>query len=396
MVCRTEQLGDVTYDYCPEDLPARGDRIQAIMRGRFIDELSGNPLSARLSVSTQLANVNPRVSATGVAGLVANPARRFSGLASNAIGLDMRVSCRRYISQTFNASLGPFNTALGDPADFPAFFAAIDLGDVGLHRQATRIRGRCVQNNGVSRTPLSNATVELAGIWHPFPAANVDPLAVVEAPNILSLLQGLYAPRQAGVDQLRQRSLLPQLGEEKNLLLPAAAGATRLRISDRVNLVAGQILGIEVDHNDLVEYIEVTAVDGASTDSQPATVSLAYPLKQAHRQGSSLVRVNPQPTGSDNNMLRNAIVDDRTVFLDALADVDNSTVEISGGAAAEYHRVHLYSVVSDGDGYFSLPPISRVAMMQLHASHAGPLADVQMIFSPDYEQFDNTVDLIFG
>jgi len=396
MVCRTELVNASSYNYCPDDLPPLADRNHAIMHGRFIDELTGNPVGAQLTVRCQLENVTARATSNGVAGLVANPAYRFPGLAVNTVGLDMTVSCRRFVRQSFNADLGPFNTGVGHPADFPDFFAAIDLGDIGLHRQATEINGRCVQNNGVSRTPLSNTTVDLTGLWHQFPAANVDPLAVVEAPRIISLLHGPYAVRHAGVDQIRQRSLLPQVGEEKNLLFSTATGATQLRISNRVNLVAGQVLGIDVDHNELAEYLEVVSIAGATTDTQPATVTLAYPMIKSHREGVSVVRVNPQLAGSANNLLRDAILGDQTVFLDALTDLSNSTVEISGSGAAEYHRAHLYSVLSDAEGYFSLPPISRVAMMQLHASNVGPMADVDMIFSPDYEQFENRIDLIFS
>ena len=34
--------------------------------------------------------------------------------------------------------------------------------------------------------------------------------------------------------------------------------------------------------------------------------------------------------------------------------------------------------------------------MQLHASHAVPVADVDLVVSPDYEQLENRIDLIFS
>lgn len=395
MVCRTEIIKDVAYDYCPDALPAVADRIQSLMHGRFMDELTGNPVNARLHVRSSMTQVSARSSADGVAGLVANPARQFPGLAATTVALNMTVTGRHFLSQTFPGSLGPFNTGVGDPADFPHYFAPVDLGDVGLHRVATVIGGRCVHNNGVARLPLANVTVEITGLWHQFPAASIDPLAVVEAPDILSLLHGLYTGRHAGVDQVRQRTLLPQAGEEKTLLFPVSSGATRVRLSDRVNLSPGQLLAIESEDIDRVEYLQMTAVEGASGATQAATVTLAYPLLKSHRNGVSAVRVNPQPAGAANNLLRDGIPGDQTLFLDALSGLGNSSVEISGFGAPEYHRVHLYSVVSDGDGYFSLPPLSRVAMMQLHASQVGPLADIDRVFSPDYEQSGNRMDLIF-
>ena len=308
----------------------------------------------------------------------------------------MTVEGRRFIRQSFHADIGPFSTGNGDPADFPDYFVPADLGEVALHRQATRISGRCIHHNSGNPTPLDNVTVELAGLWHRFPAADVDPVAVVEGPEIIALVQGLYAGRTAGIDQVSRRILQPQAGEEKTLLLPAGAGATELRLSDRVNLAAGQLLGVEIDHRERAEYLQVVAVDGASTAGQPATVTLAYPLRQSHRHGVSAVRVVPQPAGSANFLTRDAIPGDLTLFLDALAGIDNTMVEISGSGVAEYHRVSLYRAVSDADGYYSLPPVSRVAMMQLHASHVGPLADIDRDFSPDYERFGNRVDLVFG
>lgn len=397
MVCRTELVNAFSYDYCPDDLPPPADRIQSIMHGRFIDELNGNGITAQLTVSSQQEYLIPRSSVfSSVAGLVANPARHFPGLAANTVSLNMRVSCRRFLSQSFVGNLGPFNTGAGHAADFPDFFAPINLGDVGLHRQATTIKGRCVQNNGVSRTPLSNTSVELMGVWHQFPAADVDPLAVVEAPGIISLLHGLYRQRQAGAEQIRRRVLQPQIGDEKYLLLPAVAGATQVRISNQVNLTPGHILAIDIGHNDLVEYLEVVSINGASTDIQPATVTLAYPLIKSHRDGITVVRVDPQPAGTSNNLLRDAIPGDQTVFLDALTDLTEPTVEIFGAGTAEYHQMHLYSVVSDAEGYFSLPPISRISMMQLRASHAGLAQHVDTTFSPDYELFENHIDFVFS
>ncbi|MCP4925670.1 MAG: hypothetical protein GY916_06985 [Gammaproteobacteria bacterium] len=396
MTCRSETVDGLSYRYCPDELPPPADRIRAIMMGRFTDELTGSPISAALWVSSDMSNMWVRASADAVGGLVGNPARRFPGLAGASVPLEMTVSCRRYLPQTFNADLGPFNTGLGHPADFPEHFEPVDLGNVGLRRQATIVGGRCALNNGIDRTPLGNATIQIIGIWHQFPAANVDPLAVVQPPDIVSLRQGLYRRRQPGTDQLRRRTLLPQLGDEKRIMLPAMSGSNQVRLSDRINLSAGQVLGLEIDHRELVEYIEVDSIDGASTASQPATVTLAYPLRCDHRQGVETVRVNPQPAGSANGFIRDAIVGDQTLFLDGLTDIDNTAIEITGSGDPEYHAVSLYDMMSDADGYYSMPPIARVAMMQISASHPLPASSVDLTFSPDYEQFGNRVDLIFS
>lgn len=396
MTCRNEVVNARTFRYCPDDLPPPADRIQAIMVGRFVDELSGNALNSVISVSTGLVNVSARASANAVAGLVANPARRFPGLAVSTVTLDMTISSRRYLSWHLQGDLGPFNTGAGAPADFPLYFAPVDLGDVELHREATHISGRCVQNNGVTRQPLDGANVTISGIWHRFPAADVDPLAVIQNPRIVSLVQGLYRGREVGVDQAQRRQLLPLAGNEKVLLLPAQAGELELRLSDQVNLNVGDILGMEIDHADKVEYIEVAAINGTLGLDQPATVSLAYPLHQDHRAAMQAVPMSPQAAATALQFTRNAITGDQTLFLDALTDIDDTVLEISGGGRPEYHAVQRYSVDSDPEGYYRLPPISRVAMMQITASHPLPAANVTITFSPDYDQFGNRADLVFS
>jgi len=396
MACRTQTVKTLAYDYCPDDLPIQSNRMQSIISARFIDELTGNEIVSQLTVSSEMDKQIYRTKLNGVAGLVANPFKCFPGLASNSVEVDMSVSAKRFLSQSFVSQLGPFNTLLGFANDFPDIFMPIELGDVGMHREASRIKGRCVINTAVGRTPVAGANVTFSGLWHMFPAANIDPLVVVEQPNIVSLLHGLYSQRIAGTDQIRQRDLSPLVGEEKTLLSSTQPGDTVVHISNRVNLLAGQILAFEVAHNDLVEYIEIIDVNGLSTDTQPATVTLAYPLSKAHREGVTVVRVNPQAPASSNNFLRDGIQKDQTIFLDALTDLTDSTVEVFGTGNAEYHRMNLYSVISDAQGYFSLPFISRVAMIQIQASALGVPQDAEIIFSPDYELFENQLDLFFS
>lgn len=399
MACRKEVVNSLLYEYCPDTLPPAADRVQSVMRGRLTDELTGLGLTRDVRVTTEIEHLTARTAANGVCGLAGNPAHLFPGLKSHAVALNMSVRTRRYLPQTFVANLGPFNTAAGSPADYPDFFAPVNLATIGMHRAATIIQGRCVRINGISREPLPNAVVELLGLWHRFPPANVDLDDVREEPNIISLLHGLYRQRTAGVDHVRQLDLTPRVGEKKLLLLPAEAGARQLRISNRVNLAAGHIVAVDLNNADLLEYIEVESVAGATTAGQSATVTLAYPLKKGHRQGIPVLRVNPEspPASSTNNFIRDAIPGDQTVFLNSLADIDNSTVEIFGTGSPEYHRVSLHRAVADAEGYFRLPPISRIALMKFRA-HRDDLSDDIHIdyYSPDYDLFENSIDFVFG
>jgi len=389
MTCRTVDVDIRRYRVCPEDPPAPGDRIRSVVRGRFVDELTGREMSADLTVRTTVAGLTARTAAGGLAGLVGNPRRLFPGIGAGPVNLDMTVSAARYINRRFQQPLGPV-------ANFPDAFQPLDLGVIPMHRQAVVLRGRVVRNSTTPRQPLTGVSVRIDGIWSTFPAADIDPLTVIEAPDLVSLRPGLYARRSAAVDALRRRTMVLAAGEEKRLNRPAVPGDSTLGISDRINLNVGHVLAIDAAHPDLAEYIEVTGVDAAATDDQPATVTLRFPLVNRHLEDSVAVRATPQPAGTANSFIRNGIAGDGSVFLNALTDLAaGSVVEIAGSGSPEYQRVFLYDVLSDADGYFRLPHISRVAQFIVHAERSDLPAPVDMVVSPIYDRFEDIRDIVF-
>jgi len=71
-------------------------------------------------------------------------------------------------------------------------------------------------------------------------------------------------------------------------------------------------------------------------------------------------------------------------------------VRISGGAVPdEYHSLSRFSVTSDADGYYRLPPLSRVALVKLSArKKIGPQTfAAELEFRPDYALRENRLDL---
>ena len=73
-----------------------------------------------------------------------------------------------------------------------------------------------------------------------------------------------------------------------------------------------------------------------------------------------------------------------------------SEIQISSPAGAdEYHRVMKFTVISDADGYFRLPPLSRVAQPKIRAEKTVgvELLRTDVILRPDYEQRENRLDL---
>jgi len=387
MIPRIEIANGQAYTFHPDSQPPVAHRLRAVMHGRMVDELTGLPMTSRLKVNTDRPGLHPRVEHGGIAGVVGNPGRLFPQLAAAAVDLMMTVTATRYLDRHLSANLGPI-------AGFPNAFAPVNFGDVPMHRPATQLRGRVVRINGPDRVPLSGADVRIAGVWAMFPPANVDPQAVMQAPNLVALNAALYAARDAAIDQVRRRALGLMPGEEKTIVQRASAGQTSMSVSDRINLNPGDLLAIQPNHAELAEYIRVTAINGAATDDQVAHISLSYPLQHDHPQGSTVVRATLQAQGSDNPLDRAGIPGDQSLFCAALNGLNNaSVVEIIGSGHPEYHVMALYQTVSDAAGYFRLPPIARVAQLQLEVDRADLLQPHRVLFSPDYELSEQRLDI---
>ena len=54
-----------------------------------------------------------------------------------------------------------------------------------------------------------------------------------------------------------------------------------------------------------------------------------------------------------------------------------------------------FEATSDANGYFALPPVHRVAALQLHAT-APLLTPVDITFHPQYGPLENWLDIVFA
>jgi hypothetical protein len=388
MTCRPDIADGLRYTFCPDDPPRAADRWRAIVRALVRDEITQLSPDVEITVKTTAVGPWPRVASDGLVGLIGNPARLYPGLDAAMVDIPFSIEAPGFLRRELDAILGPI-------AGFPDAFAPADVGTVLMHRTAIVMRGRAVRVTGIAPTAQAGVAVSLAGVWSTFPPPDVVPDTVIEPPNLASLHPGFYSDRQSSVDGVHRRNLVLAVGEEKTLLLPAARGDSTVRVSDRKNLVAGNVLAFETARPDRVEYVLIAKVVGASTDDQPATVTLAYPLALGHAQGTTCVRATPQAPGADNLLTRDGIPGDRVVFAAALTGItDGVVVEASGGATPEYQTARLYAAVSDADGFYRLPPISRVASVKLRAQRLG-LTTQEPVTSPDYRRYENLVDVIF-
>lgn len=388
MTCRADVADGYLYTFCPDDPPRAADRWRAVVRGVAVDEITQLPPDIEIIVTTTARGLTPRVARGGLVGLIGLPGRLYPGLDAAMVDIPFSVAAPGYLRRDLDAILGPI-------AGFPDAFAPADVGTIWLHRGPIVLRGRAVKQTGIDPAPQAGVAITLAGVWSVFPPHDVVPDTVIEPPNLASLHPGLYADRQSGVDGIRRRDLTLAVGEEKRLLLPAVPGDVTVRLSDRKSLVAGHVLAFESARPDRVEYVAVTHVVGASTDDQPATVTLAHPLAMGHADGTSCVRATPAAPLANNLLTRDGVVGDCVAFAAALGGIsDGAVIEVSGGASAEYQTARLYAATTDADGFFRLPPISRVASVKLHATGGG-LTTQEPVVSPDYRRYENPIDVVF-
>jgi hypothetical protein len=393
MNCRDVEAGGLAYRFCADDFVGVADPPRAVVRWVVQDEITEEAPGIEFTVTSEHPALKPRIASGGVMGLVGRPVRLFPGLGdpNASVELGLSVAARGYLPRALRAVLGPIN-------GFPDSFKPADLGIVALHRSPVVLRGCVARRAGLGATALEAAEISIVGVWRTFPSHDVDPNTVVEPARLLSLHPGLYTERFLAGDSSSPCHMDPAVDEDKTLLAPAVHGERKLRLSDRVALNVGDVLAIDPDDGDRTEYITVTGVkEAASTDDQPATVTLAHPVALEHRKGARCVRVTPQALGAPVALSRDGIPGDRVVFLDSLAGItpEPIVVEISGpGGAAEYQIASRYETTSDTDGYYRLPPLSRLASLRIRAEHSDLAVPLHVVVSPDYRRFEHRIDLI--
>lgn len=378
MTCRDVNVEALVYRYCPEEPAPDTARLRALLFGTFVDELTDQPLGSRLALSTRTGRASVRATHQGPGGLVG---RLDAFTAGPGATVDLTVGAARFLSRTFVAAV----------AALP-----VDLARVPMHRAGTALRGRVVRDDGSGRVPVPGATIALSGFWRTFPAANVDPLTVREAPNLVALSPGLYAARDAALASAAARAVTLVVAEAKQLRAAASAGTTRLWLSDLVNLTPGTLLALDAGVGDRAEYVPIAAIDAGATPDEPGFVTLRYPLVHTHAERAPALRAVLGALGALNPLARSAIPSDGALHLTALSDlVDGGVVEITGGAATEYQVARRYRAVSDADGYYRLPALGRAAQIELSATCLGLTPPAPLRLSPDYDQAENQRDIFF-
>jgi hypothetical protein len=380
----TVTADSVIYVVAPDDAPPLGLRPGFLAGVRLLDELTGQPPRGPITITPGVAHSSARVAEGGLVGLVGIPVRAFPGLATTGYAAGFLVNAEGFVPRAVTVQVPVL------PA-FPGAFRPPPVSDLALHRLPTMVRGRVVQVVMGQSAAVAGASVTLTGIWLSPPPANVN--VPPAAPSLVSLAPALYFDRAAGGGQLTPVPLTPVLGDDKLTLDAVPVGAQAVRLSNSQNLLAGDILLLDPDDPDLAEYLAIQVIAAGSTADQPASVTFTYPPALPHVLGTVARKVTPGLAGPAKFFARDGWAGDACVFLSDVAGLSpTQQVLISGGAAPdEYHAASMFVTTSDPDGYYRLPPLSRVVQLEIVASQGALTADVT--FQPDYTLRENVLDL---
>jgi hypothetical protein len=391
MACRLEEVGTAVWQFCPDEIPAPGFRLRALVGARAIDEIGGRPVQVS-EVSTpdrRLAlHVVPRIARDGVVGLAGKPASLFPDLGLVPAPVPIHIAASGYLSRSLDGTLGPI-------VGFPGSFAPLDHGDVPMHRVGVAFTGRVVQRGTPGNLPLAGATVEVDGLWSSYPPPNVMPGAVMEPPQVVALTPGLYGDHPSAT--LARCDLAEDLPQTKRLLLPAPRGARRLRLDNRQTLAVGMPLLVDPLDAGRREVIGIHTIDTGFSDDQPAWVELDYPLAHLHRAQAKVVPASVPATHDPRNLARASLAGDPIAFLNASAPwAELALIQVDDGAhALEYQWIQHYATVADAAGYFRLPRLSRLALFRLRATHPTPPQPLQLIIEPEYGLAEQNLSVAF-
>jgi hypothetical protein len=385
---RAIQIGNRNILYSPDDPASVVDRFQAVLKVRVTDELTGSAPNSQTLLQVKERGFFSRLGNDGLGGLVAIPRQVFPALQARNYPLHLTIGALGYERRIFQKDV---------PQDinFPGAFTPQKL-DIALHRAPVFIAGRTTRLINSASTPLADAQITVTGIWRTPPPANVS--VPPDPANIVALVPPLYADRAPLTQSVAPRDLPAVTGADKTLLDDVSAFANPIRLSDQSGLAVGNILMIDADDPDRVEFIAIKNLPATVPANQPAAVTLDYPVIFPHRRNANVRPINPQSAGASQTITVEAWAADACLFVnDSSGLVGAHEIEITGGPAPdEYHRVKTFSVTSDAEGYYRLPPLSRVAQLEIHAEKmiGAQTFHATTVFRPDYQQRDNRLDFI--
>lgn len=356
---------------------------QAVVLLQAFDEITDHPVQERLTITTGTDGLDGAATGDGVGGLVGAPTRALPDLATTARVVDLRVDAPGYLPWTGTATVPA-------QAGFPAAFTGVTLGRIDLHRSPVGLEVHTFKLSAQGTpVPAGGADVRVTGVWRTV-AQLTQPAA---GPRLLATPLGASQPWPAGA-ALESVSLVPIAEPTRLLAGPAAPGHITVTVDRAGALAPGDVVGIDLTDPDRREYLTVQGISAAGDPNSPVAVTLTGPVRVAHSAGVGVRRVNaPPPSPPDTTTTDPVATHDCTVFVGSTASFASiEMVRATGaGMADEFLDSHLYRATASADGTARLPPVSRVAALEITATQGALTATTRL--TPDYLTPVNTVGL---
>src|SRR5689334_17191357 len=125
MALQTFHANDIDYTVSAEPESPLGFRTWAVIRGRLLDEINGQPPQGAICVDSLFSGISSRVGSGGMVGFAGIPVRAFPLLKTLAYTVPVTIEPDGYIP-LFRNVLVPVD------ANFPANFTPSDMGDILL------------------------------------------------------------------------------------------------------------------------------------------------------------------------------------------------------------------------------------------------------------------------
>jgi hypothetical protein len=246
------------------------------------------------------------------------------------------------------------------------------------------IHGRTVLQNVPDPEPIRDVEIRIVGIWLKMPSAYKT--TSHEAANLIFITPPLFFDRSSKDTQLQRYNLSVLKDPGRTLLENVEPGSTSIYANSWQGLSKGDFVAIDLVDPERVELHAIETVPTGS-QAQPGRLGLAIPLQRAHRVGTRLQKANgPNTSGAAHNLQRDARAGESCLFLNKLQNLQTArqiSIRDKSSNPPEYHSIQLYRAKSNEQGYYRLPPLSRVAQLRIEVEQA-PL----MLTAPSTAQTD--------
>ncbi len=334
----------------------------ALIAGRVVDEITGQPLPVTYSLLFDFPNLEAKFASSGFFCLSGYPERAFPHLDNTNYLVQVKIQAKGYQEAQFSVPVQAGST-------FP-----IAVPDIQLAPNPVRIQGKVTTLDG---DPIPNARVVL-----------------VEEPNLpqppafhpLWLRASLAAAHPAGA-RIHRRALVPA-GPAKQLTAPAPAGSRSLQLDSRSQLAIGDVLRIGPEETG--EFRRIEGLPNLGNLNQPGVVILTLPLGHSHAAAAPIRWIRQDPITFTTRLARPARQGSGILLLDDPL-VDESIQVDDLPAAVEFQAI---GALSNSQGDYRIDGIEGLRTIFLRASAAGfnPMVE-PAVWTVDYSQPVNIVNL---